>query len=69
MLGDQVPVRTCDKCGHEGRDVIDVPSQTRYPWNGEGKDPNRDHVLCIECGIEVTEQIEYQWAEYYASVM
>jgi hypothetical protein len=69
LLGRDNPVRTCERCDHVGKDVVDCPSQTQYPWDGTGDDPNRDHVLCIECAIEITEQMNYQWSEYWSSVM
>ena len=66
-------VRKCEACGHEGKDVVDCPSQTHYPFDcdldEEGSDPNRDKILCIACAVAYTEDIEDRRAEYYAGLL
>lgn len=58
----------CEMCKEISDGVVSVPRQTMYAWDGEGLDPNRDMQLCFECGIEVSEQIESQWDDYYSSI-
>jgi len=62
------PEQTCEWCGEHSDRVTSVPRQTMYHWDGNGEDPNRNHLLCFDCGIEASEQIEYQWDEYYSSI-
>ena len=69
FLDGDFPVRVCEKCGHEGKDVVDTPSQTRYLWDSTMENPNRDLVLCLECAEEYTRNMDAQWAEYYSSIL
>lgn len=69
FLNGDAPIRKCESCGHEGKDVVDTPSQTCYCWNGEGEDPNRDLVLCFECAYAYEAHMTDKWKEYYSMVM
>ncbi len=57
--------RTCQWCGVTSHRVLNIPSQTMYVWDGKGDDPNADKMLCVECAITYTEDMNYQWDEYY----
>lgn len=69
LLG--TPVLPCE--GHTGcTGVVLWPtlSQTQYEWDGViGLDPNRHLMLCPFCSVEYTEQMGYQWEEYYAGLL
>ena len=60
---------TCE--GH--RDCPNVgkptPSQTMYGWDDQGEDPNRDLILCDDCGGEYTDMMNDQWNDYYGGLL
>ena len=46
--------------------IIEVPSHTIYPWNGVGKNPNRNRFLCPECAEEHEQYWAQMWGDYYS---
>lgn len=44
-------------------------SMTRYPWDGEGADPNRALSLCPECSAGYQEHWKDMWADYYSGLL
>lgn len=72
VLGSWTGPRTCEGCGVISHRVIDCPSQTQYCVDDDvpnGPDPNADKILCIECAIRYTEDMNAQWAEYYSGLL
>jgi DNA-directed RNA polymerase subunit RPC12/RpoP len=59
----------CQYCGRRVPGVERECSRTRYPWNGEGKDPNRDVYLCRDCAKDHHEHWDDRWADYYSGLM
>jgi hypothetical protein len=56
----------CEHCGEVSYAVDYQSSRTQYIWNGEGKNPNRDVLLCPLCAREHHEYWDEMWREYYA---
>ena len=57
----------CLCCKRDVDHIFSTPRRTMYLWDGEGEDPNANLPLCLDCSIEHTEQMDYQWAECYSS--
>ena len=49
--------------------TISVPSMTAYSWDGIGRDPNEDLMLCKDCGSEYTENMLDQLNTYYSGLL
>lgn len=60
LLGKRL---TCLRC-ERSEDVELVPSQTAYPWDGSGKDPNAPFPLCPLCANEYRQLMDDLWSEY-----
>jgi len=69
LLGDSEEARICECCGTSSPLVAPCCSHTRYVWDGTGENPNRDRLLCPDCAIEYTEEMEDKWNEYYSGIM
>ena len=68
LLGHKVP-GFCICCGRDTEHLFRTPSYTSYQWDGEGQDPNADLLLCLDCSIQHTEQMDSQWADYYSGLL
>lgn len=55
----------CEQCSKEPAYVI--VAETKYGWDGEGENPNRDLELCAECATEYRDHWSAQWEEYMSS--
>lgn len=55
----------CDKIGPE---VQEESSRTRYIWDGNGNDPNKDPWLCRDCARLHHEHWDEMWAQLYQGV-
>jgi hypothetical protein len=43
-----------------------TPAMTAYTWDGQGEDPNRPRLLCLQCSTEYVEDWQERWDEYQA---
>jgi hypothetical protein len=68
MMTDERTAAACQSCGSISNVHLE-PSQTAYPWDGTGVDPNRDLPLCESCGKEYRERWEERWADYRAGLI
>lgn len=61
-------LRDCLMCKHQGCKANEEPtsSRTAYSWNGKGRDPNRDIVLCESCAVDHYLYWDDMWSEYYS---
>jgi hypothetical protein len=62
LLGNAKP-GICECCGREVEHIFATPSQTMY----EDDERNKDQMLCLDCSIWYTEEIEERWREYWGS--
>lgn len=69
LLDAEAPIRKCEYCSHEGKDVIDVCSRTYYTSSSSTEDPNRDLVLCLSCARMYDDYMTERWQEYYSMVL
>ena len=68
LLGLENPGK-CEYCIRDVAMIIETPAMTRYAWDGEGENPNRDKFLCITCAHEHQEYWDMMWADYYSSIL
>lgn len=59
--------KKCEQCGYGYAQV--VHAMTRYPWKGEGENPNRDLLLCDYHKQEYEDHWKEMWKDYYSGVM
>jgi hypothetical protein len=57
------------QCKRQNIRVSLRPSQTCYPYDDDGEDPNRDWVLCEECADEYSKIMDEQWSNYYGGCL
>ena len=70
ILGEEAPLRNCERCNIDSRLVIDCPSMTLYDARCfPGEDPNRDLILCPDCAQEHLELMNDQWAGYHSALL
>lgn len=68
MLGVTNP-GICERCNTDTDLIIEVPSMSRYQWDGVGENPNRDPKLCIYCANKYVTYWEERLMDYYWSVL
>lgn len=68
LLGVKNPGR-CEGCKRDVEYIVQTPSCTKYCWDGQGEDPNRDRMLCITCSEDHLDYWNEMWSDYYSSVL
>ena len=53
----------------EKKGVEWVPAKTRYEWDGEGENPNRESFLCPNCAEIYNEYWDELWTDYYRGLL